>query len=522
MDVNPSLAQQYQISALYFQDAWKVRKRLTLSLGLRWTHDIPTTERFDRSVRGFDSDAVSPIAAAAEAKYAKSPSPQLSPADFHVRGGLLFAGVGGQPRSLWRSDWLNFAPRIGLAWMAGSKMVGRAGYGVFYDPARRNAIQTGFSRQTTLVASQDTGQTYIASLEDPFPKGFNMPTGSSLGLMTNAGQSVTVIPGQALNPYMQHWEAILQKAAGGTAAFEIGYVGTRGVHLRAQRQLDPVPLERLSRSLVRDNTQYAILTTNVANPFYPLLPSTSLSGSTVQLQQLLRPYPQFTGVTATANDGFSWYHGLQALAQRRFRNGFALASYTWSKYMEATSFLNEADPAPARSISPSDRAHRLVAAGLYELPFGRSRKGFRWSLARGWQVQAIYQRQSGAPLSFGNVLYYGGQVGLPADRRSPERWFNTAVFERATANQLVYNVRFFPLRLADVRSMGLNLLDLGMSRKLRAGERATVELRADAFNVLNHTRFAAPNTSPTSTDFGAVTATSQLPRNLEFTLRLQF
>ena len=70
--------------------------------------------------------------------------------------------------------------------------------------------------------------------------------------------------------------------------------------------------------------------------------------------------------------------------------------------------------------------------------------------------------------------------------------------------------------------MGLNLLDLGMSRKLRAGERATVELRADAFNVLNHTRFAAPNTSPTSTDFGAVTATSQLPRNLEFTLRLQF
>jgi hypothetical protein len=70
--------------------------------------------------------------------------------------------------------------------------------------------------------------------------------------------------------------------------------------------------------------------------------------------------------------------------------------------------------------------------------------------------------------------------------------------------------------------MGLNMLDLAASKTVRLAERVTLQIRADAFNVLNHTHFAAPNTSPTSTDFGRVTATSQLPRIIEFSLRLQF
>ncbi len=533
MDVNSSLAQQYQISGLYLQDMWRLSGKLTLTLGLRWEHEIPVTERYDRSTRGFDFDTLSPLAKTAEANYAKRPSPQLTPADFHVRGGLLFAGVNGQPRQLWESDMGNFAPRVGVAWRIRRDTVIRSGYGIFHDMARQKAIQTGFSRTTSLVASLDNGQTYTSSLDNPFPGGFSLPTGSSLGLMTGVGQSVSVFPSRLLSPYMQRWELSMQHAASRRTALQIGYVGTRGTHLSLQRQLDGIPLGWLSTSPSRDTARYSLLTTNLTNPFYPLLPSTSLSGSTVQLLQLLRPYPQFTGVTTITNDGFSWYHGLQALLQRRFAgNYFLLVAYTWSKYMEAAAWMNDADPTPAHSISSSDRSHRVVVSSVYELPFGRGKRwarswkrGLRGMAAGGWQLQSVYQRQSGAPLSFGNVIYYGGDIhdiGLPTGQRTPEQWFNTANFERASARQLVYNVRTWPLRLAGVRSMGLNLLDLGMSKNLRVAEKVFLQFRADAFNCLNHTHFAAPNTTVTSTDFGAITATSQQPRNLEFSLRVRF
>jgi hypothetical protein len=509
MDVNPSLAQQYQVSGWYVQDNWKISPRLTLNAGVRWEYEIPLTERYDRSVGMFNPNAAVSIAAAAQAAYAKSPIAQIPAAAFQVRGGLTFAGVNGVPRTLWDSDLRNFAPRIGIAWLMDRKTVLRAGFGTFYDVARQNAIQTGFSRTTTLVASQNTGQTYVASLDNPFPNGFSLPTGSSLGTMTNAGQTISAFPERLRNPYIARWELSLQRSLGTHAVFTLAYVGNRGTHLRVTRQLDAVPAQYLSTSPVRDNTRYALLTTNVTNPFYPLLPNTSLSGSTVQLMQLLRPYPQFTGVSSSTNDGFSWYHSLQANLQRRFHKNYQLtAAYTWSKFMEAIAYLNESAPAPYRVISNQDRPHRFVTSFIYQAPF--------W---RGLQVQAIYQHQSGAPLNFGNVLYYGGNV---AGARTASQWFNTQVFEKASAAQLVDNIRTFPLRLSNVRAMGLDMLDAGVSKSFRFGERVTLQVRADSFNALNRTHFGPPNTSPTSTDFGTITTTSQLPRIIEISMRAQF
>jgi hypothetical protein len=397
----------------------------------------------------------------------------------------------------------------------------RAGYGMFYDLARQNAIQTGFGRATSLVASQDTGRTYLDSLESPFPSGFMLPTGSSLGPMTNVGQSLSVFPDRLLNPYVGRWELRVQRGLGSRVVLDMAYVGNRGTHLRVTRQLDPVPARYLSTLATRDTTRYAQLTTNAANPFYPLLPNTSLAGSTVQSLQLLRPYPQFTGIATLNNDGFSWYHSLQTSLQKRFaRNYMLLTSYTWSKYMEAGSYLNESDPLPTRVVSSQDRPHRVVASFIYELPVGKRN---RWT--GGWQAQGIYPWQSGAPLAFGDVLYYGGDVhaiGLPADQRTATRWFNTAAFERNSALQLAYHIRTFPLRFSGIRSMGMDMLDLGVTRSVRLTERFTLQIRADAFNVMNHTHLGAPNTSPTSSDFGAITSTAQLPRIVEFSMRVQF
>jgi hypothetical protein len=525
-DINPSLAQQYQISGWYVQDTWKVKPRLTVSAGVRWEYEIPLTERYNRSVRDFDPLAALSISSAVQAAYAKSPIAQIPKNSFPVSGGVTFAGVDGQPRTLWNSDSHNLAPRLGVAWLIRPKLVLRASYGMFYDVARQNAIQTGFNRTTSLVASTNSGQTYLDSLSNPFPSGFLQPTGSSLGAMTNVGQSISVFPDRLRNPYSERWEMGVQRELGGSQALlQIAYVGSRGTHLRVARQLDPIPAQYLSTSPFRDNAVNSMLTTAVANPFYPLLPSTSLSGSTVAVSQLLRPYPQFTSISSTTNDGFSWYHSLQVSVQKRFTKAYLVTvAYTWSKYMEAITYLNDPDPVPSRVISSQDRPQRLVTSFTYLAP--SSRRGVLGALANGWQISGIAQQQSGAPLSFplstGDVLYLGGQIALPSSQRTVAHWFNTSVFEKNSALQLVYNIRTFPLRLGSVRTMDMNMLDLGATRNIKLNERLRLTFRGDAFNSLNRTQFSMPNTTPTSTDFGSISSTSQLPRVVEFSTRLQF
>jgi hypothetical protein len=531
IDVNSSYADKSSVGGLYFQDAWKVTSRLTVNMGLRWETESPTTERYNRTVRGFDPTAPITVAATAQANYALSPSALLPASAFVVKGGLTYAGVNGQPRGMWDPSYRNFAPRAAIAYQLDSKTVIRSGYGIFYDIDRRSALQTGFSQTTTLTASNDTGQTYIASMENPFPNGLLKASGSSLGPNTNVGSSSTIYPRQLLNPYAQRWQFGIQRSLPGNAVLEIAYVGNRSVHLIESRNIDGLPNRYLSGSPVRDNANYALLTANVKNPFYPLLPSTSLSGSTVATSQLLLPFPQFTSVTQYNNDGRSWYHGLQTRYQKRFSHGYTLlANYTWSKYMQAISYANAGDASPTTSISDQDRPHRMVATVIYELPFGKGKRwGSSWPAAPrmilgGWQVQGIYQWQMGAPLSFGNDLYYGNihQIALPSDQRTLQQWFSTSLFETASAKQLVDNLRTFPLYLAGVRAPGLSVADLGLSKRVNMTEHMTLQLRGEAFNALNTPQFSAPNTSVTSTAFGTITGSSQLPRTVEVSARIQF
>jgi len=148
----------------------------------------------------------------------------------------------------------------------------------------------------------------------------------------------------------------------------------------------------------------------VANPFYPLLPKTNLASTTVARSQLLKPYPQFSGVSAAQNIGYSWYHSLQVRTEKRFSKGYTLqAVYTYSKFMQATEFQNASDPLPYRVISDSDRPHVFTLSGVWEIPYRQGRH-FGSSLPKpvnfilgGWQTNGTIVRQSGAPLGFGIV-----------------------------------------------------------------------------------------------------------------------
>ncbi len=259
----------------------------------------------------------------------------------------------------------------------------------------------------------------------------------------------------------------IQKQLGGNAVVEASYVGTRATRLAVTRQLNTVSRQHLSTSPVRDNTTNQFLTAQVPNPFYPSLAGTDLSGQRVARQQLLRPYPQFTGITFADQVGYSWYHSLQVRAERRMRAGLRLqGNYTWSKFMEASTFLNPTDPMPEKVISDQDRPHRVVATGIFELPFGKGRRvGSSWkglinAVAGGWQLSAVFQAQSGAPLAFGNVLFTGDihDIVLPRGERTVNRWFNTSAgFERDSTRRLVNNIRTFPSRLTGLRGPGVNL-----------------------------------------------------------------
>lgn len=533
---NASYAEASKNWSAYVEDDWKVSRKLTLNLGLRYELELPTTERYNRAVLGFNTTAASPIASAAQANYALHPIASLPPAQFQVPGGLVFAGVGGNSRGLWKIDKNDWMPRLGLAYSLNSKTVIRAGFGRFYDMLgveRHNVIQTGFSSTTSFVGSLDNGQTYIADLTNPFPNGIVQPTGSSLGLGTYMGQSVTILNPSLRTPYMQRWQVSIQRELPGHSVLEIAYVGNHGYNLLASANLDSIPRQYYSTLPARDTATINLFSAAVNNPFYPLLPSTGLSGTTVSQSQLWRPYPQFTGVTISNNLGYSWYNALQTRFEKRMAQGFTtLVTWTWSKFIEATSYLNSFDAAPSAAVSAQDRQHHLNITGLYQLPLGR---GMRWGtrapgvagkLISGWQVQGIYQFQTGAPLGFGNFLLLPGEtlqnIPLAANQRSISQWFNTAAINRVSAQQLTDNVITYSTQFSGVRAPSLNNLDLSAIKNTNITEHVRLQFHVDFINAINHPQFSAPNTSPTSSAFGTITSAAQWPRTVEFGLKVLF
>jgi hypothetical protein len=522
------------VLAFYAHDDWRVHDTLTLNLGVRWEIEEPLTEAEGRFVSGFDLASPLPISGAVQAAYARNPIAEIPAGQFAVRGGILYPDTGG-PRRAWERNLGNVMPRAGFAWLATPRTSVRGGYGIFYDVLGTNRItvnQVGYSRDTPLTASLDNGQTFIATLTNPFPNGLLEPVGSGLGLMTNVGQGISFpYAGEAMNPRNHRWSLGLQRELPGQIMIEATYVGARGQNLPVLRQLNGIPLQYLSTSPVRDNDTNNRLTQQVPNPFAGLLPGTGLNGANVSRSQLLRPYPQFTSIQATETIGSSDYHALQTRVERRMANGFTVqVAYSWSRTMIETGYLNDADPTLERVISNFDREHTFVSSGLVELPFGRDRRfGRGWSGAKnvllgGWQLGYIFKAQSGAPLGFGNFLFAEGMGvdDIMADDPSVDQWFNVNAFNRVSAQQLVSNVRTQPSRFEEVRGPGYAVLDLSLLKNVSLGGTRQLQFRLESYNVLNRVNLQNPNTTVTSSALGTITAQNGLPRQLQIAAKLSF
>jgi hypothetical protein len=439
LDWSASSAGLSRYIGLFVHDDWKITNRLTVNLGLRYEYEAAPTERYNPTVRAYDFTTPNPVMAKAAAAYALNPIPELPANQFSAVGGLTFANVNGQPRSVYNAPGLDFMPRVGFAYSVDAKTVLRGGYGIFFDELGltvQSFNQPGFSSSTVMSPTADNGLTFPGMLANPFYQGFLQPVGAGAGLSTYLGNSISFFNTKPRTPYNQRWSIGTQRTLKGNILVETDYVGSRATEMLIGRNLDGTPEQFLSTTRVRNQAVISRLGQQVPNPFAGLLPG-SLGNATISVGNLVRPYPQFTGMSEMTNDGFAWYHSLQTRMEKRFSRGYTMmASWTWSKNMSATGFLNAMDSRPERVISSDDRTHRVTFSAIYELPFGTGKafcnhpSRFVSRLVNGWQLSPMYVFQSGPPLGLGDFLFTGDSANIvrPYSDRGISQWFNTAGF----------------------------------------------------------------------------------------------
>jgi hypothetical protein len=200
---------------------------------------------------------------------------------------LTFPGVNGVPRGEFDPDRAGFVPRLGLEYAVTPRTTIRAGYGIFYAPLsgggyNGNAVpNSGFSNNTPWVSSLD-GVTPANTLSNPFPNGFNLPSGNSQGASTLLGQPVVGMQRNRHVAYAEQWNFDAQESLPGKLLLDVAYAGGRGVHLYGDYNANQLP--------DADLAQGSALTAQVANPFYGHISSGALSGPTVAASQLLLPF----------------------------------------------------------------------------------------------------------------------------------------------------------------------------------------------------------------------------------------
>ena len=514
INVLPAYENRYY--AVFFQDDWRVAKKLTLNLGLRWDYESPITERYNRINVGFDPNAASPF---------QVPG-------MNLKGGLLFAGASN--RLAYKRDLNNVQPRIGVAYQFLQRTVFRGGYGITYYPTFDPPTTNGFSTSTAFVASVDGGITPSGRLSNPYPQGLVLPPGSSQGLATLVGQAISyAYPGRTV-PYMHQFSVGFQQQLPWLVLVDASYEGSRTHDLGASKNINAVSAQDLSLG--------AGLAALVPNPFQGLLPGTAYNNATVTRQQLLLPFPQFGSITrSNYSVGTGWFNAFELRVEKRLTAGLHfLLSYTLSKTMEAAGYLNpqNSDTQLERVLTSFDGTHRLVLSIAYELPSPRSSNNIVRAILRGWQVNMLGTFQSGLPIAGpAGGFPTGVNPAVVEGARSRDNMFNTCTLTLtgvrqncASPSQAVawttqppYTLNTMSSFFPNVRTRRPPLIDTSLFKTFRLREGLQLHLRGEAFDVTNDTWFNAPNTTVGSSLFGYTgPSVAAGPRNVQLALKLLF
>lgn len=522
----------------FVQDDWKLTRRLTLNLGLRYDFDVPRTERYNR-YNWFDFDAPSPIAGRVP------PFPNL-------KGAMRFTDE--KTRRPVNGYYRNVQPRVGFAFALNEKTTVRAGYGIYYTLSRatiKGHLGAAFQTNSGPEFSRDGNLTPYASLDNPFPNGLNVPPGRSQGEATFLGLGVGTDSRENRNPQYQQWNLSIQRELPWNALFEVNYTGSKGTHLyfgggvENRNRLDPIyfGLGRTALNALVDNPFFGVITD----------PRSRLSQPRVTLNTLLRPFPQYAGGVSgsTPNIGNSIYHSAQFKFEKRFSHGLVfLGHYTISKLIDdssfssgnvawlggSTSIQNFKNLRGERSVSAMDIPQRLVLTFSYELPVGRGKplgSGMNRvsnAVLGGWEVNGLLTFSSGYPIIphlEGGILWDGTQrpnlMGNPCtegrvvDRLN--RYLNPEAFSRPAPD--TYGTA---PRTLNCRTPGLRNGDFSVFKNFPFAEGKSLQVRVEAFNITNTPTFGPPNAVFGSTGFGRITgyAGGRGPREIQLALKLYF
>jgi Carboxypeptidase regulatory-like domain len=567
----------------FVQDDWRVNDHFTLNLGMRFDIDTPYGDKFGRTVNGFNPAATNSATAGALASF----NPATASADgttftlnsINAAGGLTFPSAHeGAP---YQTNSGFFSPRIGFSYspaILNDKTVIRGGFGIFVQPetvSNLNAAgtfsstpinnQEGFTASTQYVASTNADLTSANTLSNPFPNGFAQPVGSAQGASTFLGQAISFLAPVQHDPYSERYNLGVQQSVTNSTMLEVLYVGNHSLHLPiASQNLNATERQYLTTAPYLNEALATVYGTAVANPFKGLLPnSSSCNGSTTKLSNLLVPYPQFCNAAITEENqtiGQSYFNSLIVHVEQRAKHGLTLtANYSFSKLLEADTFLNDQDSAPTLRVSPFDHTHHFTAGATYDLPFGRGKMfsfgGSRLAdeLLGGYVINGVYQFQTGAPIEFPIDIPLQPGMTIADIKSSPRNTspvpssgagnpaLNTSVFVTGSSTacptsgacdgsafingQYSNHLRTLPQTISSVREDGFNNLDASILKNFKFTEQAYFQLRFETFNTLNHPVFAEPNvSSATASNFGYITSTfaNSLPRQVQLGARLVF
>jgi len=544
--------QSYQIGG-FIQDNWRVTTKLTLNLGFRYDVETPRTERYNQ-MSYFDP----------------SPPAPISVPGMNLHGAVEYVGVGGNPKTEFRTYWGEVGPRFGFAYQLFNHTTLRGGYGTYYDPSDLgvvgNAVSGGFLGYDAVT----TGVNNVPSepwlplefLRNPFPFGIQTAVGNREGASTLLGQALTNIPIRSLNqvPQEQSWSFGVQHQLPWSVLLDAEYIGRKGTHLYAMgyaNQFDALP-PQVADAFRADPSFYLA---QVPNPFQGLLPnSPDLSGPTIPRWKLYVPYPQYSSGTASGiSSSFvpwanSTYNAAQLRVEKRFSDGVQfLFSYTFQKSIDDSSlgssgysFLTGGsttsesaarDPNNLRldrSLSVFSIPQITQLSFVYQLPFGRHLRGLAGAIFGGWQINGIYRVDNGLPVQL--FLCGGCSTSLPTyGNQYPNLLAALQVAGTGNLNQYFANPQVAvkpapytdgdaPRVLSNARVPGTDNLTASLFKGLPLGfrEGARLEMRLEVFNALNRVQFAGPDTNVGDATFGEITAQANQPRQVQVGMKLYF
>ncbi len=493
----------------FVTDSWKLTRKLSIELGLRWQHNRPTYTQAN-NITNFIPSAYDPKRAVSVTNAGI-----IVPNSGNQFNGLVRAGDGVPESEMGRMVGLDaaalklipagaergfydpqllFAPRFSFAWapFRNNKTAMRGGFGMFYDKPEGNIIFPMLNYAPWLQSvSYDSGN-------------ISNPSGGTASALSPLG-SIDAIDPNLRTPYTMSWSYGIQQELPKGIFFETSYVANVGRHLIRQPDINQIP-------------------------FSTLVQLRTIPTAQRPADNAVRPYLGYSNIRQRLSDSTSNYHSLQTYAARRKGRLMLTTSYTFSKVLTDSSGNGDNPENPYNrhyNYGPAsfDRNHILVITYTYQIPMKRFKNEVLKRSLMGWEFSGITRNQTGAPFTISantsiggrRADYLGGDVLLPADQRGANAWFNPAAFGPAP------NERLGNEGVGIARGPGLYLWDFSLRKwiSITKDGRHKLQFQADGFNIMNHVNLRGPNTNRSDVNFSTISSSGP-SRNIQFALKYNF